>query len=57
MKSSHCNYSDAYILVTEDAGNDTDVALKNFAPFSTCKTKINENFIDEENHIYIVMPM
>ena len=43
MKSSHCNYSDAYILVTgditEDAGNDTDVALKNFAPFLHARQK------------------
>ena len=54
-------YSDAFILVTGDvtvnADNDTDVAFKNCAPFSTCKTEINDVFIDEANHIYIAMPM
>ena len=43
IKPSLCiNYSDAFILVTGDvtvnADNDTDVAFKNCAPFSTCKT-------------------
>ena len=61
IKSSHCDYSDAFILVTENitgnAGNNTDVAFKNCAPFSTCTTKINDIFVDEANHIYIAMPM
>ena len=42
IKSSLCDYSDAFILATWDitviAGNDTDVAFKNCASFSTCKT-------------------
>ena len=42
IKSSLCDYSEAFILVTEDitvtAENDTDVAFKNYAAFSTCKT-------------------
>ena len=33
------------------------MAFKNCAPFSTCKTEINNVFIDEANHIYIAMPM
>ena len=37
IKSSLCDYTDAYILVTGDitvaANNDTDIALKNCAPF------------------------
>ena len=41
IKSSLCDYSDAFILVTGDitvnANNDTDVAFKYCAPFSTCK--------------------
>ena len=37
--------------------NDTDVAFKNCAPFSTCTTKINGTFVDEVNHIYIAMAM
>ena len=39
IKSSLCNYSDAFILVTGNitvAANDTDVAFTNCAPFSTC---------------------
>ena len=61
IKSSLCDYSDAFILVTGNitvaANNDTDVAFKNCAPFSTCTTKINDIFVDEANHIYIAMPM
>ena len=61
IKSSLCDYSDAFILVTGyttvDANNDRDVAFKNCAPFSTCTTKINDMFVDEANHIYIAMPM
>ena len=39
IKSSLCDYSDAFILVTGDikvtADNNIDVAFKNCAPFST----------------------
>ena len=45
IKSSLCDYFDAFILVTENitvpANNNTDVAFKNCASFSTCTTKIN----------------
>ena len=52
-------------LVTEDitvntfnnTGTDTQVAFKNCAPFSTCKTEINDVLIDKANHICIAMPM
>ena len=61
IKSSLCDYSDAFILVTGNitvnAANDIDVALKRSAPFSACKTVINDVFVDEANHIYIAMPM
>ena len=61
IKSSLCDYSDAFILVTGNitvnADNNADVAFKNCAPFSTCTTKINDVFVDEANHIYIAMPM
>ena len=43
--------------ITVNAGNDTDVALKNLAPLSTCKTEINHVFVNETNLIYIPMPM
>ena len=61
IKSSLRDYSDAFILVTGNitvtTDNNTDVAFKNCAPFSTCTTKINDVFVDEANHIYIAMPM
>ena len=61
IKSSHCDYSDAFVLVTGNiigtANNNTDVAFKNCASFSTCTTKVNDVFVDEANHIYIAMPM
>ena len=61
VKSSFCNYSNAFILVAVDiavnGNNDTDVGVKNCAPFSTRTTKINDIFFDEANHIYITMPM
>ena len=44
IKSSLCDYSDAFILVTGNitvtANNDTDCAFKNCAPFSTCATNL-----------------
>ena len=61
IKSSICDYSDAYILVTRDvtvnAVNDTDVAFKNCASFSKCKTETNDVFIDKAKNIYIAMPL
>ena len=51
IKSSLCDYSDAFFLVTGDitinANNDTDVAFKYCAPFSKCKIEINDVFIDD----------
>ena len=51
IKSSFCDYSDAYILVTEDieatGGNaNTNVALKNCALFTRCAIHINDEHID-----------
>ena len=61
IKSSLCEYSDAFILVTGNitvnADDNTDVLFKNCAPFSPCTTKINDVFIDEANHIYIAIPV
>ena len=61
IKSSLYDYSDAFIFVTGNitvaANNNTDLVFKNYAPFSTCATKINDVFADEANHIYIAMPM
>ena len=50
IESSLCDYSNAYILVTEN------ITSKG-APFGTCITKINETFVDEAKHINITMPL
>ena len=70
LKSSLCDYSDAYILVkgtinvnnTADAGaavNNTNkkVIFKNCAPFTNCISEINNMQIDNAKGIDIVMPM
>ena len=76
LKSSLCDYSDAYILVKglititgeeNDVGareadeRNKGVALKNCAPFTSCKININNNEIDcchDYCHdIDIVMPI
>ena len=69
LRSSLCNYSDAYILVignitvnnTADAAaaaNNTNekVIFKNCAPFTNCISKINNTQIDNAEYIDIVMP-
>ena len=70
LKSSLCDYSDAYILVkgtisvnnTAAAGaavNNTNkkVIFKNCAPFTNCIREINNTQIDNAKDIDIVMPM
>ena len=70
LRSSLCNYSDAYALAkgnisvnnTAGAGtpaNNTNkkVIFKNCAPFTNCISKINNNEIDNAEYIDIVMLM
>ena len=70
LKSSLCDYSDAYILVegnitvnntTADgaAANNTNqkVIFKNCAPVTNRISKINNTQIDNAEYIDIVMPM
>ena len=72
LKSSLCDYSDAYILVkgtTANAGagddatarqadeRDKGVAFKNCAPFINCISEISNTQIDNAKDIDIVMPM
>ena len=70
LKSSLCDYSDAYILVkgtisannTAAAGaaaNNTNrkVIFKNCAPFTNCISEINNTQIDNAKDIDIVTPM
>ena len=68
LRSSFCNYSDAYIFVkgnisvnsnagTGAAANNINkkVIFKNYAPFTNCISKINNTQIDNAEYIDIVM--
>ena len=72
LRSSLCDYADAYILVngtitvTGAADHDTakqldernrDVIFKNCAPFTKCISRINGTEIDNAQDIDIVMPI
>ena len=72
LKSSLCDYSDAYILVKEkititgegaDAAarqadeRDKGVVFTNCAPFTICISEINNTQIDNCKDIDIIMPM
>ena len=73
LRSSLCDYSDAYILVkgtititapgnNHDANNIRDnknrpVILKNNAPFASCITRINGELIEDANDLDIVIPV
>ena len=72
LKSSLCDYSDAYILangkititgrgadvVARKADErDKGVAFKNCAPFTNCISEINNTQVDSAKDIDIVMPM
>ena len=70
LRSSLCDYSDAYILVKGNitvnntaadgaAANNTNkkVIFKNCAPFTNCISKINNTQIDNADYIDIVIPM
>ena len=72
LKSSLCDYSDAYIhvkgkiTITGEGDNDAakradqrnkGAAFKNCAPFITCISEINNTQIDNCKDIDIVMPM
>ena len=72
IKSSLCDYSDAYISVTgnisvkrRNAADTADIAVdaitqvtfKNFAPFEKCSAEIDGTLVDEANFINITIPM
>ena len=72
LKSSLCDYSDAYILVKgtitiagagADAAarqadeRDKGVIFKNYAPFINCISEINNTQVDNAKDIDILMPM
>ena len=72
LRSSLCDYSDAYILASatitttgagaDDAAKRLDkrnkgVIIKNCAPFTDCISEINNNEKDNAKRINVVMPM
>ena len=67
LRSSLCDYSDAYILVSATitvpntaaagASNGKNIAIKNCAPVSNFVSEINNTQIDNAKDINIVMPM
>ena len=70
LRSSLCDYSDAYILVKGNISVNNDagagaaannigkkVIFKNCAPFTSCINKINNTQIDNAEYIDIVMSM
>ena len=69
VRSDLCNYSDAYVVVkqyitlTKTKGTEiTDIrnrflAFKNNAPFTNCKSKVNNVLIDNAEDLDIVMSM
>ena len=72
LKSSLCDYSDAYILgkgriIIAGAGDDAaarqaderdkGVAFKNCAPFTNCISEINNTQVDNAKDVDIVIPM
>ena len=70
LKSSLCDYSDAYIVVkgtitiNNTAAADADAnntnkkeVFKNCAPFTNCLSKIDNTQVDNAKDIDIVMPM
>ena len=70
LRSSLCDYSDAYILAkgnitvnnTAAAGaaatnTNEKVIFKNCAPFTNCASKINNTQINDPGYIDIVLPM
>ena len=71
LRSSLCDYSDVYILVKGTAtvngvvnGTENEILrrnrpliLKNNAPFVSCMTKVNNEFIEDADDLDIVMPM
>ena len=70
LRSSLCDYSDAYILVkgtiavtaAEGANNirekrNKPLILKNNAPFVSCITRINGKLIEDAGDLDVIMPM
>ena len=70
LKSSLCDYSDAYILVKETItvpntsaatvatdNGDKKIIFKNCAPFTDCISEINNTQVDNTRYLDVVLPM
>ena len=60
IKPSLCDYSEAYIFVKGDIQNkpaNSSVCFKNCAPFRTCSSYINDEFLETAKEIDVTMPM
>ena len=61
LKHNLCYYNDAYILVKDDiivtAAGTTQVAFKNYAPFTKCITRIDGETIDDAENLDLLIPM
>ena len=62
VKSNLCDCNDTYILVRGDIittvhNNPTQVAFKNFAPFTKCVTNIDGTTIDDAEDLALVVPV
>ena len=62
IKPNLCDYSDTYILVTGNittAGgdNNTKLASKNCAQFTSCVIHYNDEHLDTAENLDIIMPM
>ena len=59
LRSSLCDYSDAYILIkgTVTIANTATkkVVFKTFAPFSSCISRINNKQIDDNQYIIFLV--
>ena len=60
LKSNLCYFSDTYVLIrgniTAAAAHTTQVAFKNYAPFTKCITKIDETTVDDAEYLRIGHP-
>ena len=62
VKANLCDYSDAYILVTENievvnGNNNTSVCFKNCSPFTRCVTHLNDEHIETSENLDLIMSL
>ena len=62
LKSNLCDYNDAYIFlvrgdITVATAHVTQLAFKNYAPFTKCFTKIDRTTIDDFEDLDLITPM